>query len=398
MTSSFDPQTFNPHDPAFLADPYPTYALFRQHAPVAKVMPYNSHWVFRYADVKRICDGKELFLKNRKDAPPSPPPFDVMQYMPEGVFSMDPPRHDVVRPILDGLFSQAIVDTDTLAAGVAKSLLANAHASGRIELYSAYAMPLPQQVLMTVLGIPSQDRLGVGQWVGGVLAGHDITAPVGLQAMAGTCAMALGGYLQALMRGCPMHSAGNSMLNLMIEKAIPDGMSREEVQQSSLNFAVAGYLSTVFLIATGTLNLLRHPAQLALLRQQPELVHSAIEEMLRYDAPFQIVDRYAAEDTEIAGVPIKAGEAVTAVLASANRDPDGFADPDVFDITRDEHRHLGFGEGIHTCIGAPLVRRVAPVAFGTLLAELPTMRLDGIPQWQTDPYIRSIVNLPLAID
>ena len=397
MATTFDPQAFNPHDPAFIADPYPTYAQFREHAPVQLVQPYNSHWVFRHADVKTICEGKALFLKNRKDAKPSPPPFGVMENMPDGIFSMDPPRHDVLRPMLDTLFAEAIEGSDQLAAGIAKALLDNARHSGRIELYSAFAMPLPQQVLMTVLGIPRSDWPGVGQWVGAALAGHDITAPIGLQAMAGTCAMALGGYLQALMRGCPMHDTGNSMLNLMVTKAEPDGMTREEVQQTSVNFAVAGYLSTVFLIATGTYNLLRNPAQLELLRSQPDLVHKAIEEMLRYDAPFQIVDRYLAEDFEIAGTPLKAGDQVTAVLASANRDPDGFADPDVFDITRDDTTHFGFGDGIHYCIGAPLVRRVAPVAFQALLAELPNMTLDGIAQWQTDPYIRSVVNLPLAI-
>ena len=398
MSTTFDPTQFNPHDPAFIADPYPTFALFRERAPASIVKPYGSLWVFRYADAKAICEGKTLFLKHPAQRKPAPPPFGVLGNMPNGIFSMDPPRHDQLRPMLDGLFATAIEGTDALAARIADGLLAQMRHGDQVELYAAYAMPLPQQVLMTVLGIPQSDWPGVGQWVGGVLAGHDITAPFGLQALAGTCALAIGGYLQALMRGCPAHAEpARDMLGLMMSQAEPKGMEAVEVQQTALNFAVAGYLSTVFLIATGTLNLLRNPAQLALLRAQPSLADNAVEEMLRYDAPFQIIDRYAAEDTQIAGVTVRAGDAVTAVLGSANRDPARFANPDAFDITRDDAGHLGFGDGIHTCIGAPLVRRVAPVAFRMLLDAVPSLKLAGTPQWQTDPYIRSVVNLPVSI-
>ncbi len=406
---SFDPTSFNPHDPSFLADPYPTYALFRQQAPVQRVSAsvqvqgreislYDSTWVFRYEDVKYVLDGTELFLKTPLHPKPATPPFDVLQNMPEGIFSMNPPRHTQLRPILDGLFAEAIDQIDSAAQALGNSLLDSVQSSRRIELVTAYANPLPSTVLQTVLGIPEQDWLGVSKWVEGILAGHDYTAPVAAQMMGGTCAMALGGYFQALRRGCPMRANQGRMADLMFNQAEAQGMLPDEVQMSLVNLAVAGYISTVFLIATGTLNLLKNPEQLALLRKQPQLMDNAIEEMLRYDAPAQLADRFCAMDTEIAGVKLKAGDKVTAVLGSANRDERVFSDPDSFNIRRSTTpMHLGFGDGIHHCLGSPLVRKVAPMAFRVLLQRLPQMRLDGLPQWQTDPYLRSVVNLPLAI-
>ena len=407
---SFDPNTFNPRDPGFLADPYRTYARFRQQAPVHQVKAsiqaqgrditlYDSSWVFRYEDVKYVLDGTDLFLKSPVNPKPSAPPFDVLQNMPAGIFSMNPPRHTQLRPILDNLFAKAIEQIEGVAQALGNSLLDSAQTSRRIELVNAYANPLPSTVLQTVLGIPAQDWLGVTKWVQGVVAGHDYTAPIAAQMMGGTCALALGGYFQALNRGCPMQANKGRMADLMVTQAEAQGMLPDEVQMTLVNLAVAGYISSVFLIATGTLNLLKNPEQLALLRAQPELIDSAIEEMLRYDAPAQLADRFCAVDTEIAGIKLKAGDKVTAVLGSANRDEKVFSNPDQFDIRRAlVPMHLGFGDGIHHCLGSPLVRKVAPVAFRVLLERLPQMRVDGLPQWQTDPYLRSVVNLPLAID
>ncbi|MBF7729779.1 cytochrome P450 [Pseudomonas sp. N040] len=406
---AFDPNRFNPHDPSYLANPYPTYALFRQQAPVHRVhasVPvqgrdltlYDSTWVFRYADVKRVLEDSQLFLKSPPSPPAPPPPFDVLQNMPVGIFSMNPPRHNQLRPILDELFAVAIDKIDGVAQGIASSLLDSAQSRQRIELVSAYANPLPAAVLQNVLGIPERDWQGVQKWVEGVVAGHDYTAPVAAQMLGGTCAMALGGYFQALTRGCPVQANKGGMVDLMVNQAEPQGMLRDEVQMTLVNLAVAGYLSSVFLLATGTLNLLQNPAQLALLRDHPELMDNAIEELLRYDAPAQLADRYCAQATEIAGVQLQAGDQVTAVLGSANRDPQVFGDADTLDIRRtNAAAHLGFGDGIHHCLGAPLVRRVAPVAFRALLQRLPALRLAGLPQWQTDPYLRSVVNLPVAI-
>jgi cytochrome P450 len=398
MAGSWDPSTFNPNAPEFLADPFPTYANFREQAPVFWVEEFQSWWVFRYGDVKQVLDEKETFLKNPTTPPSEPTPiFHVLGYMPQGVFSMDPPRHDVVRGILNPLFAKAIANGSAVATGLARPLLLAAKQSRRFDLVSAYALPLPAQVLLTVMGIPQEDWQGLMAWVTSIVTAHDITQPIPVRFAGGTCSMATSAYYQALMHGCPLDPAQARLLDLMVLQATKQGMTLEEVQETAVNFNVAGYLSTTFLIATGTYNLLQNADQLAKLRGNPGLLAGAVEEMLRYDTPAQIVDRVAASDVTLGGQKIAAGENVSAVLGSANRDPGVFTDPDRFDITRAPNPHVAFGDGIHYCIGAPLVRLVGPAAFTTLLQELPSFSLAGMPQWQSDPYLRSVSNLPLAV-
>ncbi len=404
MTTPFDPTSFNPHDPAFIADPGPTYAQFREHAPVAKVhvaLPngyvlYDAWWVFRHADVQAVLRDKDLFLKNAANAAPAPGPFGVLENMPKGIFSMDPPRHDALRPMLDAMLAQAIAQVPTVTAELAQPLLQAARKGRRMELVNAYAMPLPSSVLMSVLGLPKEHWAGVEQWVSAILAGNDFTAPMAQRLGAGTCAMALGGYFAALMRGCPVGAHAGGMMDMMLSQGVPQGMTLDEIQMTSINLAVAGYLSTVFLIATGTWSLLQQPDQLALLRARPELMANAVQEMVRLDSPVQVTDRVAAADTTLGGVAIKAGDRIGVVVGSANRDPAVFKNPDQLDLLRDTDGHVGFGAGIHFCLGAPLAEKVAPVAFKALFDAFPDLRLDGQPQWMTDPYLRSVANLPLA--
>ena len=398
MTTPLDPSKFNPHDPGYTRDPYAWYAMFREQAPVSFVPLYRSNWVFRYDDVRRVLDDTELFLKRKPDAVPEDPQsgFDVMDSMPPGVFSLDPPRHTQVRTIVDPLFAAAITSAAATAEATARAQLKRAKSSRRIELVQQFAVPVPTSVLMSVLGILPAETATVAGWVSAILAGNDPTNPMSVRMSAATCAMALNAYFQAFSR-CPAHANSGGLVQSMMTKGTAQGLLPEEVQSTAVNFVVAGYLSTVFLIATGTLNLVRNPAQLELLRKEPARMTNAIEEMLRFDAPAQLVDRYVAGDVELGGVQLKRGDRVTGVLGSANRDASRFKDPDAFDITRDTSGHVGFGEGIHTCIGASLVRAGAPAAFRLLIEELPTIALDGAPQWQTDPYLRSVANLPLVI-
>ncbi|MBI3792787.1 MAG: cytochrome P450, partial [Gemmatimonadetes bacterium] len=138
------------------------------------------------------------------------------------------------------------------------------------------------------------------------------------------------------------------------------------------------------------------PAQLERLRADPTLMPGAVREMLRFDSPVQLIDRYVADDTEIGGIRLKRGDVVTAVVGSGNHDSARFPDGDAFDITRNAEGHLAFGDGIHRCLGAPLADLVAPVAFRAMLDQLPGLRLAGTPQWRSDPFLRSPSSLPIA--
>jgi cytochrome P450 len=388
---------FNPHDPAFLADPYPTYAHYREEQPVLWVPLYGSDWMFRYADCQTILQSTDVWLKNPPQGwPQNPGPYGVMASFPQGLFASDPPLHTQLRSILEPMFDTAIQVAPELAQELAVPLLAAARQQGRMELIQDYALPLPAGVLFTLLGIPN-DKLLWGaliQWQAAIAAAHDITQSLSVRATGATCSMALNSYFEGLLLA-NRKTPAQGLFAQICDAFAKAGLSDQEVQMCAVDFLVAGYLSTTFIIGTGVRNLLLNPDQLAALRADPSLMKGALEEMLRMDGPVQVIDRYAAVDTEIDGRPYPQNSKVTAVVGSADHDASVFADPESFLIQRTDEDHMAFGAGIHYCIGAPLVRLVAPVALQALLTEFPDLALDGDPQWQTDPYLRAVTNLPL---
>lgn len=396
MTARWDPTTFNPHDPAFLANPYPTYGLFRDQAPLSVVRPYGSTWVFRFTDVRQLLDDSVTFVKSPPGGrSPGTGLFAMGANLPDGLFASDPPRHTELRAVLEPLFSEAIGRAPGIATDSAAQLLGPLRSTARWELVSDYALPLPSAVLFTIMGIPADHWPVLIQWIGTIASAHDNTQSIALRVMGATCAMALTTYFGEWVLQCRRNPQAGLIGELCQSIGGRDGLTQEDVQVCCSDFAVAGYLSTTFLIGTALVHLLDNPDQAQLLREQPELIHGAVEEMLRIDAPAQLVDRVTAIDTELGGVHLPAGTKVTAVLGSADHDPTAFADPDAFRIQRDDTAQLSFGDGIHYCIGAPLVRLMAPIAM-TALLDLPTLAVAGQAQWQTDPYLRAMTNLPLS--
>jgi cytochrome P450 len=388
---------FDPHDPAFLADPYPTYARFREEQPIMWVDTYKSDWMFRYADCQTILTSTDVWVKNPPQGwPRNPGPYGAMASFPEGLFASDPPLHTQLRSILEPMFDEAIKVAPSLAEQFARPLLAAAKQQGRMELIQDYALPLPSSVLFTLLGIPNDP--GVWQalvmWQAAIAAAHDITQSTAVRATGATCSMALNTYFEGLLLANE-HEPAEGLFAQICDAFAGAGLSNQEVQMCAVDFLVAGYLSTTFIIGTGVRNLLLNPDQLAALRADPPLMPGALEEMLRMDGPVQVIDRYAAVDTEIDGRPYPQNSKVTAVVGSGDHDPSVFPDPESFLIQRTNENHMAFGAGIHYCIGAPLVRLVAPVALQMLLAEFPNLAPAGDPQWQTDPYLRAVTNLPL---
>jgi cytochrome P450 len=396
------PPQFDPHDPEFLNDPYPVYARFREQTPMTLVHPYESHWCFRYADCKRILEEKETFLKNPPGGEPRPlGPVGIMTEYPIGIFGSDPPQHTKLRSQIEPLFCAAIGQAPALATAFAADAVKQARAAGHMELVADFALPVPAKVLFKLLGIPPDPGVweGLIAWVTTIVRAHDITQPMPVRFQGATASMALHQYLAGLVLQY-QKTPGPGLIGA-VTSAIGTDLTADEVQMCFFDFVVAGYLSTTYLIASGVRALLDHPDELAALRADPARMSDAVEEMLRFEPPLQIIDRYLAHDTELCGVTLHANDKVTAVIASADRDPAAFdpatfGDPDVFQIDRPDSPHLSFGGGIHHCIGAPLARLVMPAAMSALLA-VPELEIAGLPQWQTDPYLRGMVNLPLRV-
>jgi cytochrome P450 len=418
MSATWDPNQFNPHDPGFLADPFPTYARFREAAPIHRVEVYESDWIFRYADCEQVLTDTDVWVKNQPVGSPSTPvgstsapagtpsaplaappalgPFGMMSNLPPSLFYADPPLHTTLRSLLEPVFLEAIKSAPELTTRIAEPLLAAARRHGRIELISDYALPLPAGVLFTLLGIPNDQDVwsGLIEWQAAIAAAHDITQSQATRNIGATCSMALNSFFQGMLIANTTEP-GAGLFAAICQAFAAAGLSPPEVQVCAADLLVAGYLSTTFILGTGVRNLLLNPSQLSALRGNPSLIDAALEEMLRIDGPVQVIDRYAASHTEVGGQTFDPGALVTAVVGSADHDATVFTEPDSFLIERSAEAHLSFGAGIHHCIGAPLVRLVTPVAIEMLLDAFPDLALEGLPQWQTDPYLRAITNLPL---
>jgi cytochrome P450 len=400
----FDPTTFDPHAPAFLASPWDTYAQFRAQAPVAPVKVYGAYWVFRYEDVEHVLTDTAGFVKNAPGAPPKPRPgpIGIMSAFPQGLFMADPPRHDKLRAVLEPALRAAMVEAPSVVASFAEPIVAKARLSGRMELLADYALPVPSNTVFTILGIPNDEAglvwPGLVAWQDAIARAHDVTQSLAVRGAGVTCAMALRTYLTGLIRRCVEDpGSATGMLAEVCPQIDGSSLTVEDVAASYQDLIVAGYLSTTWLIASGMRQLLSNPDQLALLSADAGLIDGAVEEVLRYDDPVQVVDRVVAADVSLGGVALRAGDRLGLVVGSADHDPEVFPEPESFDIAREGAGRMGFGAGIHTCIGAPLVRLMAPVALQTLLTGLPSLAINGLAQWQTDPYLRGMVNLPLRV-
>jgi len=401
--AAFNPSDFNPHDPRFLTDPYPVYADFRARGRSFVVSPYASRWFFHYDECAAILGDDDTFQKQAPaGTPPSPSapppnPTDMLREFPEGMFMADGDDHKVMRDAIETPFRHEMPAAKVTAEKYATKLLDQLKPSGHIELLADYALPVPANVLFDVIGIPDQPgvRQGLLAWETLIVPSHDITQPLQVRYLGGSTRMALLAYLQGLVHQYTENKGGPGMIGALCRPEA-SRLSQAQLFMSCIDFVVAGYLSTTWLVASAINSLLTQRKQWDALRADTSKVDAAVKEVLRFEPPFQLVDRYVGQDTTLGGLELRKGDKVTAVVGSANRDDTKFDKPDELDIARDleKTRPLTFGGGIHYCIGAPLASIMAPAMLRRLMT-LDGLFVDGKPQWGTDPYMRAMVNLPL---
>jgi cytochrome P450 len=400
------PSTFNPAAPDFRNDPYKFYADFRSRQPIYKIDAYNSYWVFSHQLITEVCSetNQNLFLKPGHNRDRQPLPFGIAGNTADGLFFMDPPRHTQVRPLMDVIFKNAISTVLPTLEHRSMTLLQALSSSPTMKLVNQFAARLPTDVFMDVMGIAAGlERMQVEQWTRAMLAAHSAQAGPDVKQAGGTAGLALRAYLAGLATR-PGNAQLPSVLSGMGKHAgcpvSATVMSPDEITNTGVNFALGGFLSTQFLITTGIYNLILRPDQWDLLKQQPALIDKAIWEMLRFDAPFQMADRWVAEDCKLGSCHLKKGDKLTVVYGSANRDSQIFKNPDLFDICREplRDRIYGFGHGIHYCIGEELALAVARAAIGTFAQTFKSATVAGTGGWLPDPYFRSLSEVTLALD
>lgn len=391
------PPAVDLHDPAFVADPYPFYARLREESPVSW-LPFDGEgagmWLItRYESAERVLRDPG-FRKN---------PRDVREIDPEApdlpsLLDMDPPDHTRVRSLVNRAFTPRVVaNLESRIAAITDELLEAV--DGSTDLIDALAFPLPITVIAEMLGVPSEDRDRFRSWSTDFVGAIDaIGASEERRERSMAAAFELFGYFASLIAERHTTRSDDLIGRLVAARDDEDRLSDEELIGMLVLLLVAGHETTVGLIGNGMAALLDHPEQMELLRRDPDRVESAVEEMLRFDAPVQRATfRYAGEPVDIDGVTIEQGEQVSAVIAAGNRDPRQFPEPDDFDIGRNPNRHLGFGRGSHYCLGAPLARLEARVAFTRLLERFTTIEAAGDIEWRPSTFLRGPARLPVAV-
>ena len=398
-------------DPAFRADPYPTYAWLRKNAPIIQVKaPFGfgkAYMVTRYEDVQAIFKDPRFSTDMRRRGS-GDINGGLNRWMPRSVrilgnqmVTQDDPNHARLKNLVHKAFTPVrIASLHARIEVITKDLLDAAEKRDTIDIVEDFALPLPMTVISEMLGVPEHMRKPFRDLMTGMLDAPGFALFRAFRQFNTTRRLiAFLGELIDLRRREP----DEGMITALIAaEQSGDKLDQEELIGMVFVLLLAGHETTVNLIANGTLALLENPDQLRLLRDNPDHIKTAIEEFLRYTNPVEHgVVRFASEDLPVLGVTIPKGTTVMAMLSSANRDEAMFKDPDRLDITRDPNRHLAFGVGMHYCLGAPLARMEGAIALNTLLARFPNLKLAIPPQdvrWRPSVAgFRGLMELPVAL-
>ncbi|WP_406726403.1 cytochrome P450 [Streptomyces sp. GD-15H] len=390
-------------DPA--ADPYAVYAALRAKGPVHRVrVPAGGEsWlVVTHEAVRHALTDPRLRNDIRHSATWE---TDGGHAIGRNMLQSDPPQHTRLRRLVAGHFTPGrIAGLRPRIKAVTRELLAELPEQGTADLVSGYALPLPVTVICEVLGVPMADRAAFHTW------SNELVMPTSEEAAAGS-ASALTDYLTELITE-KTRTPDDSLLAALATMTddasagpLPEpeagGLTPEELLGMAFLLLVAGHETTVNLISATLHGLLAHPDQLARLRADPSLIGGAVEESLRYHSPVHAgAFRFAAEELDLAGTRVDAGDTVLVSLAAASRDPLAFPNPDRFDITRRPRGHLGFGHGPHHCLGAPLARAEATIALRLLLDRCSSLTFATDPTdltWRTSTLLRGLKQLPVHL-
>ncbi|MGV9773284.1 cytochrome P450 [Streptosporangium sp. NPDC003464] len=395
-------------DYANRADPYPLYAELRR-TPVAR-QDDGVYTVSTYWEIRSLLHDPRISSDVRNRTPQAggdlPPEDDTM--LPPSFLRLDPPEHDRLRRLATRPFGpphspRRIHDMGGDLVRMVSGLIDGFQGREQVDIVEDFAYPFPVMVICKLLGVPHQDEVLFHGWADAIVAALDPSPAEGPQERQRTAQRArteLGTYLAGLVEE-HRRAPGDDMLSALITDHGPDGqMSPVELITTAVLLLIAGHETTVNLITNGTLTLLRHPEALKRLREDPDLAVPLVEELLRYEPPVQLLpQRTALADIDIAGTVIPAGASIWLMLASGNRDPRRFDDPDRFDPGRRDNEHLGFGSGIHYCFGAPLARLEAQLALTGLARRLDGPRLVADPPpYRQNPVLRGPRHLPVAFD
>lgn len=386
---------FDPRDPEFLADPYPAFAALRAEGEVhhhdglglaVAVSHGAASAVLRHRGLGRIWT----------DATPADRFVSFNLLHRNSLLENEPPAHTRLRKLVSSAFARGHVErlrptVEALAEGMVGMLVEHIAADGQADLLEHLAAPLPVEVIAELLDVPPADRPLLVPWSNAIVKMYEYGLPEDQRDAAERAAGEFAGYLRDLA-GSRARQPGEDLVSHLVASEL----TGDEVVATAVLLLMAGHEATVNVIGNGVAALLTHRAQWDRLVADPGLLPTATEELIRFDSPLQLFERTATKDVEIAGCRVGEGEKIAALLGAAARDPEVFADPDTLDVGRTPNPHLGFGGGIHYCVGAPLARIEIAAALGALTRRLPGLGLAAEPERRAEFVIRGLRTLPVA--
>jgi cytochrome P450 len=375
---------YNPLDPEVHADPYPHYRRLREEDPVHRSL--LDFWVIsRYADVSALLRDPRLGheLEGSMDG--------------ASMLFRDPPAHTRLRSLVSRAFTPRMLERfRARIRTIVGESVDRARQTGRMDVIADLAFPLPATVISEMLGLPVEDHAQCRRWAGALTRTLD---PVVSQEDANEIASAsleFNTYLSEQVAERRKRPADDLLTALIAAEQAGDRLSSFELLSTVSLLFVAGHETTTNLIGNGFLALLRNPDQLRRLRDDPGLIRTAIEELLRYDSPVQFLIRTVKEPVTVGGRRLERGDPALLLVAAANRDPAVFGDPDVLDVGRPDARHLSFGGGIHFCLGSALARMEGQIAIGALVCLFEDFAFEpGALRWREHINLRGLESLPV---
>ena len=391
-------------DPEVLTAPFEHYHALREYDPV-HWDPFMHAWV-----VTSYPEAVTVLMQYSADRTPAPAHLDRLglsfmkpfaEVMLQQMMFMDDAMHSRLRSLCAAAFTpRRVEELRGVIETIANELIDKIITKGRMDLLADFANPLPAIVTARLLGVPVEDHHKLHQWVldiaevlGNFQHDPDRVAEIIVSLED------LKSYVAARMEEQRANPTGGLIQSLMAAEVEGSHLTDDEVIANTIITLVGGHETTMNLIASGFHTLLRNPKSLELLRKRPEIVASAVEELLRYESPVQHTARIAPADMQLGGKSIKKGSRVVAVLAAANRDPKRFPDPDRLELERTDNRHLAFGWAAHFCFGAPLARMEGQIAFNVLLRRLKKpVLLQKKLQWRENAGLRGLMQLEIGFD
>jgi cytochrome P450 len=394
---------FDPADPDFIADPYPVLNAIREATPGFR-NPMNGQWtITRFADVQETLRDRRLGRNythrytHEQFGQPEPDPrwAAFQQHEAWSLLCLEPPDHTRIRRLVAKVFTpRAVASLRPQIEGFSTELLDECQAKGQFELLRDYAMPYSVAVICSMLGVPRADTQLLLDWSHAIVKMYELSTSDAVRTAANTAAEEYIAYTRALIAAKRRHPDGLLVSELVRVEDEGDVLTEDEIVSTTMVLLEAGHEATVNTLGNGMRALLQHRDQWQRVVGGEVAAKAAVEEMLRWDAPLQLFERWILDEgVQIAGESLSVGDEVAMLFGAAERDPRRFDDPDRFDVGRADTAHIGFGGGIHFCVGAPLARQEIEVSLAGLASRFPGLELVDEPEYQPNFVIRGLTGL-----